>query len=98
MAQTETKIQASCLEIKVSGKVVGIEQIQGRDKPFYANTVVIPSEDNFSKPIRVVINSKLPFAEEGQIIDTVVHVVPQWRSSNNKWFFNCNLWKDKLGA
>ena len=95
---TETNIKASCLEIKVCGKVVGVEQIQGRDKPFYANTVIIPSVDTFSRPTKVVINSKLPFAEEGQLIETVVHVVPQWRQSNNKWFFNCNLWKDKLGA
>ena len=98
MAQTETKISPSCLEIKVCGKVVAIEQIQGREKPFYANTVVLPAEDTYSKPVRLVVNSKLPFAEEGQIIDTIVYVVPQWRSSNGKWFFNCNLWKDKLSA
>ena len=92
----KTPIKASCLEIKVSGKVVAVEQIQGRMNPFYANTIVIPAEDEFSKPTRLVINSKLPIAAEGDIVDTIAHVVPQWRSNNNKWFFNCNLWKEKL--
>lgn len=92
----ETKIKPSCLEITVSGKVVGIEQIQGRQNPFYANTVVIPAEDTFKKPQRVIINSKLPFASEGDMIDTIVFVVPQWRSKDGRWFFNCNLWKEKL--
>ena len=98
MAQAETKISPSCLEIKVSGKVVTVEQIEGREKRFYANTVILPAEDTYSKPIRLVVNSRLPMAEEGQLIDTVVHVVPQWRSNNGRWFFNCNLWKDKLNA
>lgn len=98
MAQAETKIQPSCLEIKVCGKIVGIEQIKGREKDFYANTIIIPATDTFEKPTRLVINSKMPFASEGDIIDTIAHVIPQWRNNNGRWFFNCNLWKDKLGA
>ncbi len=92
----KTNIKPSCLEIKVSGKLVAVEQIQGRQKQFYANTIVIPAEDEFHKPTRIVINSRMPIASEGDIVDTIAHVVPQWRSNNNKWFFNCNLWKEKL--
>ena len=94
----QTKIKESCLEVKICGKIVGIEQIEGRNNSFYSNTIIIPSADEFSKPTRLVINSKLPFAEEGQIVEAVAHVVPQWRNKDGKWFFNCNLWKEKLGA
>ena len=95
--KTENKIPPSCLEIKVSGRVEAIEQIQGKQNPFYANTITIPAEDTFKRPLKIVINSKLPFAEEGQMVNTIVHVIPHWRNNNGKWFFNCNLWKDKLG-
>ena len=96
-AKTENKIPPSCLEVKISGKVVAIEQIQGRQNPFYANTIIIPAEDTYQKPIRLIVNSKMPFAEEQQMVNFIAFVVPQWRNNNGKWFFNCNLWKDKLG-
>jgi hypothetical protein len=92
---TKEKVGPSCLEIKVSGKLVAVEQIQGKENKFYSNTIVIPASDPYSKPTRLVINSKLPFATEGTIVDTLAYVNPQWRNSNGKWFFGCNLWKDK---
>jgi hypothetical protein len=98
MGEALQKIKPSCLEINVCGRIESIEQIQGKQKQFYATTVIIPAEDTFSRPIRVQVNSKMPFGEAGVMVDTLVHVVPQWRSNNGKWFFSCNLWKDKLGA
>lgn len=91
------KIKPSCLEINVSGKLVGIEQIKGRERNFYANTIVIPAEDTFQKPKRIIVNSQMPFADEDQIINIIAHVVPQWRNNDGTWYFNCNLWKDKPG-
>lgn len=89
------KIKPSKLDINISGKVVAVEQIKGKNSDFYANTIVIPAEDTFSRPQRVIVNSRLPFAEEDQIVDITAHVVPMWRNNNGQWFFNCNLWRDK---
>ena len=92
------EVSQSCLEIKVSGKLIAVEQIKGKENTFYANTIVIPAPDTFSRPTRLVVNSRLPFAQEGAIIDTIAYVNPQWRNSNGKWFFGCNLWRDKPNA
>ena len=98
MGEALPKIKPSCLEINVCGRVEAIEQIQGKQKQFYASTIIIPAEDTFSRPARVIVNSNMPFGEEGTMVDTIVHVVPQWRTNDGKWYFSCNLWKDKLGA
>ncbi len=95
MPETMTKIKPSCLEIKVFGKVDAVERIQGKKKQFYANTVVIPAENTFKKPVRIVINSQEPIAAEGELIETIAYVTPQWRNKDNNWYFNCNLWKEK---
>lgn len=93
--QTDTKIKPSCLEIKIFGKITAIEQIKGKTNPFYASRVILPAPDEYSRPIQLQINSKLPFGSEGDIVETVVYVRPQWRNNEGNWYFSCNLWKDK---
>lgn len=96
MAEAQQKTKLSCLEILICGKVVGVEQIQGKNNNlFYSNTIVMPAVDTFSRPTRVVLNSKLPFAQEGDMVETTAYVQPRWRQNDGKWFFNCNLWRDK---
>lgn len=95
MSTAPEKVAPSCLEIKVAGKLVAIEQVKGKENTFYANTIVIPAVDQFSKPTRLVVNSRLPFGQEGTIIETTAFVNPQWRNNNGKWFFGCNLWREK---
>jgi len=96
MAQTETKpIDKSCLEIKVSGKITAIEQINGKNSQFYASRVIIPASSPYDKPTQLQVNSKLPFGSEGDLVDITAYVRPMWRNNDGRWFFSCSLWKDK---
>ena len=96
MADKQLNIQPSSLEIKLGGKILAVEEIQGKTRQFYASTVVIPAVDQFSRPKQFIVNSRLPFGSEGDIVDLTVYVAPQWRrSKDNRWFFSASLWKDK---
>ena len=92
---TETKIKPSCLEVKLNGKVTAIETIKGKKGDFYASRLIIPAEDQFTKPTQLSINSILPFCSEGDLVEIVAYVRPMWRNNEGKWFFSCSLWKDK---
>ncbi|KAB2891601.1 MAG: hypothetical protein F9K32_03660 [Desulfobulbaceae bacterium] len=83
------------LQLSIKGKIIAIEQVKTANGIFFSNTIVIPAEDTFQKPTRVMVNSQMPMGKEDELIQVLVNVVPQWRKSSGKWFFNCNLWQDR---
>ena len=48
-----------------AGELKTSNRSRAKQKQFYATTVIIPAEDTFSRPIRVQVNSKMPFGEAG---------------------------------
>ncbi len=89
------KTKSSDLAISVSGKLVAIEQIQGQDRLFYVNRIVIPAIDEYSRPTEVPVYSDSRFANEGEIVNDI-NCSLQFSKRKGKsggWFDNVSVWK-----
>lgn len=95
MAETASnKIKSGYLTVTISGKLMVIEQIQGRDRVFYVNRVIIPSIDEYSKPTEVPVYSETRFANEGEIISDLRCCLQFSKrpGKNGGWFDNITVW------